>query len=285
MQNTIKLFSVFFLILFIVSCTNEQKKIQNLQVTIIKNANQINKDFLQYSIITDNIAKYAKSLLENHKSLNLDTLFIELKAKNPIINQLYYIDNKSFKYSYPLFDSLTSYEQNTNHIDLYYFLTNDYNNPSKKSIWINKPYTNTQNTNFVISSIAPIYVNNQIMGITGFDITVNNIYKQYLNNNLKYHSLILSSKGIVISSDKNSSKLLNIPDINNINPSQLEQTTINYQNNFDLMQHNQSEVATLTSKIIKGEKYFIASINKETYYILCENINLMDWILVYLVKK
>lgn len=81
------IFSVLVMLL-VLSCSYEQKKIQNLQLRIVKNASQINRDLHSYLTVISNVANYAESLYSNQERI--------LKTVNP---SKYIMHSDGFLYS------------------------------------------------------------------------------------------------------------------------------------------------------------------------------------------
>ncbi len=334
MIKYIKIISILLIIFILLSCTNEQKKIKDLQVLIMRNANQISKDFRLYINVVEQIADYTNKLFDSqdeilpeidisrykihssnvmyseeddnrsvvfvsgYNKINdlikkhvyitepLDSIFIDFKNKFPEIYQFYYIDSNSFKRVYPPIDVLIHYQPNINFLNLNtYYTANKKFNPDRKPLWIKEPYINQFNKNLVISVLAPVYQKDNLKGVTGFDINANSISQKWIKQSKDFKSFIMTSTGNIVTTDVNLSKLLNIPNISSPQFTTLSLNNNNAINEINLTKSKYIEVRNLALKIISDEQYFITSLNDETYYVLCEKINLMDWILVYLVKK
>lgn len=329
-----KIIQSLVLLLALVSCTNEQTKIKNYQIDIIRKANQINKDFQVYLSAVEYLADYTVSLYENqdkilptidkskyikhptgvlysvakvnesvvfvtgHKPITenvkkpvyftekMDSVFIYLKDNFKDVSQLYYNDRNSFNRIYPPFDVLLQYQPNTDITNFkFYYLANEKFNPERRALWVDEPYLDPAGKGWLISAIAPVYYKNRLEGVVGIDITIDNIYKKWIKQKEGNQTFIISSSGLVVAADKNATSLLQLPNINN---PQYLQAVVNEQllsSQLNLTKSKFPEIRSMSQKILEGEKYFITNIGNDTFYVLCERITQMNWILVYLIKK
>ena len=108
----------------------------------------------------------------------IEESFAEFIEKNSIVSQIYYNEKHSYNRTYPAvkIDGIIDAK-----IDLRKYLffrsADENNNPTRDIVILNKPYLDPAGAGWIISILRPIYFNDELQGVLGTDITLNNLRK------------------------------------------------------------------------------------------------------------
>jgi len=145
----------------------------------------------------------------------LDSVFIEIMKKFPVVSQVYYNDCYNYNRIYPFIDVLTQYEPKLNIPDFnFYFLADEKHNPSKKALWVNEPYVDPAGRGWMISAIAPVYFENKLAGVPGIDVTINLLTDKYFKDENE-DIIIIDGSGTIVSANELIINQLNLPPLTN----------------------------------------------------------------------
>ncbi len=95
----------------------------------------------------------------------------------------------------------------------FYYLADEKNNPGRGATWINSPYVDPAGRGWMISCLAPVYVDNELEGVCGLDITVEALVRGLdleADNNL---CILVSNAGTVVAAGEIMSRLLRLPNL------------------------------------------------------------------------
>lgn len=264
----------------------------------LKKANKSNYKIADEGVMykidyTDSAAVFVsgfKKVDENIKNIvyftePLDKFFIDLKNKNSKIVQIYYNDKNSYNRIYPGFDVLTQYPS---HMDIpsynFYYLADLKHNPDKKAVWVKEPYVDPAGRGWMISLIKPIYINNQLEGVPGIDITIDSIITKYLGNNDDL--VIISNQGIIVAISEKIASLLNFPPLKNHKYVETIKSDTYLPDNFNILKSKHQSVRELGKKLIEekiGNYEFV--LNDETFKVIASPIESLDWTIVKFIKE
>lgn len=108
----------------------------------------------------------------------LDPLMKELHAGNPLIASLYFNSWDSYNHIYPWFNTAEQYPSD---MDIpsynFYYLAGSWHNPARRVVWTDV-YLDPAGHGWMMSAIAPVYLDDFLEGVSGIDITVNGILQQ-----------------------------------------------------------------------------------------------------------
>lgn len=218
----------------------------------------------------------------------LDDIFAKIMKKKVEISQCYYIDRFSTCRVYPYINVLTQFEPKLD-LTLYnfYYLADKKHNPEKKGTWVNEPYVDVAGHGWIISAIAPYYIDDDILeGVVGLDVTVETIEKRYLSDK-DTNLMLISSDGVVITANYFLINLFSLPSLTRHKYLDTVKLNTYRKDDYNLLKSKTKNVRTLATKIIqnKEKKVFFKSIEYNNQHIvLIEQINELDWYLLKVIK-
>jgi len=141
----------------------------------------------------------------------IDAKLIEIVKEHPEVVQAYYNDKNSYNRIYPYFDVLTQYEPKMNIPAFnFYYLADQVHNPSKKGVWVDEPYVDPAGRGWMVSAIAPVYVNGYVEGVPGLDVTILTITERYIKE-IRDNLMIVDQNGVVVSTNEYMANLFSLP--------------------------------------------------------------------------
>ncbi len=178
----------------------------------------------------------------------LDEAFKKIIDRNQEIAQVYYNEKHSYGRIYPGFDILTTIPAkfDVSQFNFYYLADADHN-PSKQAVWVNEPYVDPVGRGWMVSLLKPLYINDDLQGVTGLDITISAITNRYLSN--RTDIMILSPSGVVITTSERLATLFSLPPFQNHKYVETIKTDTYLADNFNLLKSKDRKIRALTMSV------------------------------------
>ena len=215
----------------------------------------------------------------------IDTAFKILVKKYPEIVQLYYNDKYSFNRIYPFFDVLSQYEAK---MDIpafnFYYLADVKHNPDRKSLWVNEPYVDPAGRGWMVSAIAPVYYNEELVGVPGIDVTINTITQRYLQDSIGSMVMIIDNNGAIVTAQEDVINLLSFPPLFDHKYIETIKQDTYRKELYNLSLSREANVRTIATEILKNNKQVIETeFNGEKATVIAVRIPELNWYLVEII--
>lgn len=215
----------------------------------------------------------------------IDTAFKILVKKYPEIVQLYYNDKYSFNRIYPFFDVLSQYEAK---MDIpafnFYYLADVKHNPDRKSLWVNEPYVDPAGRGWMVSAIAPVYYNEELVGVPGIDVTINTITQRYLQDSIGSMVMIIDNNGAIVTAQEDVINLLSFPPLFDHKYIETIKQDTYRKELYNLALSREANVRTIATEILKNNKQVIETeFNGEKATVIAVRIPELNWYLVEII--
>ena len=134
------------------------------------------------------------------RSSQLDPLMRSIKQLDPLIDKLYLTMSDSYTRIFPYSDAVHSFSPKS---DLtrtpYYAAAGAKRNPSHQAVWTDI-HVDPVTDRWMMSSVAPLYRDNVLIGVVGIDIAVDSLVQQVLDLHLPWqaYGLLLNREGTVL---------------------------------------------------------------------------------------
>jgi len=170
----------------------------------------------------------------------------------------YFLGVEGFLRYYPRVNMLKLFPPDFRTIDDIYFLpATPKFNPKRKLLWT-PLYKDPAEKGLMISAIAPVYVNDNFIGVVGTDLTLQNLLKNFLKENKQGYSILLDSSFKPIALSKNA--ISKIYKKNNIELS--NKTLLDYKINFKKLFKEINKTESGFEKIVLNNKEMYISFSK-----------------------
>ena len=216
----------------------------------------------------------------------LDLFMIPVVTTYPEIVQAYINDRDSYNRIYPFFDVLSQYESKLNIPAFnFYFLADEKYNPGKKGVWVDEPYIDPAGRGWMISAIAPVYLNGVLECVPGLDITINTITDRYINKPDKNY-LLVTKTGLVVTITEEAAWILALPVLMDHRYIETIKSDTYKQDEFNLLKSKNKNTRALAEKIInQNERRYSLVSGEKKYTFLSAPIKELDWQLLEIIKE
>lgn len=210
-----------------------------------------------------------------YKTQILENILIEAYNNFPLIDQAYYLEGNGLLRVYPSVRATDNISPKTNFFDIRIF-EEVKSKTEEKYKWFLVPYLNPSGRNWVISLFNPIYIEEELQGVLGYDIVASNFENFYLEKDM----LLISHSGDIISIDSSLYQLLNIREREHDIYYEELMTGKLADKSYNLKNSKIKTLREMFSKITQGETNFTMALNKE-YFIISKPVKTIN---SYLVK-
>lgn len=214
-----------------------------------------------------------------YKTEVLEKVLIEAYNNYALVDQAYYIEGNGLLRVYPSVRIADNISPRTNFFDITIFnaIIDSKNEENLK--WFLVPYLNPSGRNWVISLFNPIYDDDGLQGVFGYDIVASNFENHYLEKDM----LLINRGGDIISVDSSLHQLLNIRSRENdvyyeeIMAGKLPDKSYNLKNSKIKV------IREMYSKIIDDETNFKMSLDRE-YFVISKPVHVIDSYLIKIIE-
>lgn len=208
----------------------------------------------------------------------LDVEFKRIVREFPVVSQVYFNSNLQLNRLYPPYDVNSMLEPN---LDLtsfnFYYQGDEKNNPSKKPIWVDEMYIDPVGRGWMITLTNPVYAEDELKMVLGFDITLNDIIENYISKT-SAQLIIIDGKGTVVGGKAKAIETLSLPSLKNHTYVQTIISDNFRKEDFNLFKSKDKNVRVIADKIINlGEQIMWLSEDKTSLKILSQKMTKLDW--------
>jgi hypothetical protein len=228
-------------------------------------------------------AKYAKDPRAREVAIftqGIDQELQRIVKKNKNVVQVYFNSKNSFNRIFPPINAVSQYEPLINITEFnFYYLADLKNNPTKKVVWVDEPYIDPAGSGWMVSAISPIYVNSELEGVVGLDITLAHLEEE-LAQNTDLHFLLLHKNGLVISTTDRLAQLLELPDLKNHQYIETIKSNSYKPEQFNLLKSKSEAIRDLTKKILSTENFQTQNVLNRNILLASVALKNLPWVLV-----
>ncbi|WP_320044698.1 hypothetical protein [uncultured Desulfobacter sp.] len=215
----------------------------------------------------------------------LETQLMEIVQRYPEVVQAYYNDKNSYNRIYPFFDVITQYEPK---MDIpkynFYYLADQNHNPEKKAVWVKEPYVDPAGRGWMVSAIAPVYVDGKLEGVPGLDVTINTITDRYIDKS-NGDLVLLDASATVVSIQEHLTVLLSLPPLENHKYLETIRSDTYRTEDYNLLKSRSRDVRKMVQRIFE-ENQTNVTFQKEgkTLHVTSVKIPELDWRLLQIIN-
>ncbi len=134
------------------------------------------------------------------RSTALDPIMEAVTASHPLVTQVYLNTRESYNRIYPPVDVLATFDAGMVIPDFnFYYEADARHNPGRRAVWTDA-YVDPAGSGWMVSSIAPVYVNDVLEGVVGVDLTIKTIVDRILNLSLPWdgYAMLIGRDGTIL---------------------------------------------------------------------------------------
>ncbi len=226
--------------------------------------------------------KEIDELLEErlYKSEIIDKEFIDSYNKFAIIDQVYLNSSDGLLRVYPGVELISGVSPKEAFSEFhFYYLADEEHNKEKKGVWLLRPYRDPVTQKWAVSLIAPSY-SNELLCVIGFDFLIENLKKQYLEDDM----FLVSSDGNIIISDDSYNEIFGLPNIESIYFYETFMGEMYSGDSYNLKKNKDIRVRELFDEIIKNDvEQFTYKLDRK-YTVIVEKIDVIDSYLIKMIS-
>lgn len=145
----------------------------------------------------------------------LDPVMIEMQKTHPTVASIYVNTTLNYNRIYPYFDVLKQYPEL---LDLttynFYYEADARHNPARKAVWT-KAYADPAGHGWMISSIAPVWIDNRLEAVVGQDVTLKSVIGHLRNLNIPWggYAVLIDDQGQILAMPPKAEKALGVREL------------------------------------------------------------------------
>ncbi|MGY6742999.1 MAG: Cache sensor protein [Cecembia sp.] len=233
---------------------------------------------------TTYISEIAEEGVELEKLLrvteSVDDLFKDIVRRHEMVTQVYFNSKQQVNKLYPPYDALAMLVTD---LDLtsfnFYYLADEENNPGRSTLWVDELYIDPVGKGWMISLLHPIYVDDELMMVLAFDVTLNTIIDNYLNN-FDNNFIIVDATGTLVAGKTKAIESMSLPPLKNHTYTQTITSDTFRKEEYNLFRSKSSEVRKMASKLILAneDEYLLTDYGFQAQ-VTTSRMNVLDWVL------
>lgn len=214
----------------------------------------------------------------------IDKKFRSIIQRNPVVSQVYFNSKYNINKLYPPYDAIAMLEKDLV-IDTFnfYYKGDEKNNPDRKPVWVDEIYIDPVGRGWMISLIYPVYVDDDLKLVLGFDITLNDIIESYLDK-FDRNFVIVDATGTLVAGKTKAIESLSLPPLKNHTYKQTITSDSFRMEDFNLFSSKSKEVRKMASDIIlKHEQETVLKDLGLNIQVSASKMGVLNWIILDLV--
>jgi hypothetical protein len=167
----------------------------------------------------------------------------------------------------------------------FYFLADAAHNPKREAVWVNEPYIDPAGRGWMVSAIAPVYYQGNLVGVPGIDITVNTVTSRYIQDGTESNLLIIDNTGTIVSAQESTVNMLSFPPLSDHKYIETIKQDTYRKESYNLKLSKEENVRKIGIEILdKKNTVFQTEINGNKLTVLASHIPETDWYLLEIMN-
>jgi len=238
---------------------------------------------LYYSMITP-LTEYA--IEKANKTEALDPIMKYLVDDNELIVQSYLNTFDNMTRIYPYRQNLSEQLGPDIQIDTFnfYYLADELHNPSRASVWT-PPYYDPAGQGWIVSCIKPVYRNDFLEGVTGVDVTIDNLVAHTLidYNSDKIATIIIDKTGLIIATNGLAEELIQIERLKKVISGRVTSDILK-PDSYNIYRFGNSEVKDKLVKIFEDNLSHV-EFQGHDFHVVKHDLDITDWTMITLTPE
>jgi hypothetical protein len=216
----------------------------------------------------------------------LDAELARICRELPAVSQAYYNDRHSLNRIYPWFDTVAQYPPRMNIPEFnFYYLADAAHNPGRKGVWVPEPYVDPAGRGWMVSTIAPVYVNDKLEGVPGLDITIATLVEQYFRS-LAHAVVVVSRDGVLVAATESAIQHLEMPPLKDHKYLETVKLDTFKPDEYNILKSTLRPVRIMAARLIQERLTSVAvELNGKTHTAHAAPVPELGWIVIELIPK
>ena len=224
-----------------------------------------------------------------HCSRAMDPLLKSIVDTNPLVAQAYFNTPDGMNRLYPFIpDAASHYGAAINMPEYnFYYLADEQHNPEKHPVWTSA-YLDPAGQGWLISNIVPIYNKDVLEGVSGLDVTIDELVNSILDQRLPWKSsaFMVNDNGMILAMAPQIEKLLGLMELKQHTYNRSITRTVEKPEAFNIFNGSDAGIRQQLVTILKSEHGVHELKTSETTYLAVRHtISETGWQVVTLVDE
>lgn len=212
----------------------------------------------------------------------IDSDLKDIVARNREVVQAYYNDRHSYNRIYPPFDVLTQYPAG---MDIpsynFYYLADAAHNPERVAVWVGEPYVDPAGRGWMVSCVAPVYVEGDLEGVCGLDITVEAIVRNADLEGENNLLMVVSGDGTVVAAGELMIRILRLPPLKNHRYVDTVRSDTFRSEDYNLLKSSSGAIREMAERLIKRkESTALLELDSDRWRVTGGAVGRLDWMVL-----
>lgn len=219
----------------------------------------------------------------------MDSLLTSIVDTQPLIAQAYFNGWDSLSRLYPYITNVA--EQYGAYLPIqdynFYYLADAEHNPSREPVWTGA-YLDPAGQGWMISNIVPIYQGDFLEGVSGLDVTIDELVTRILEQNLPWKSgtFMIDQTGVILAMDPAMESLLGLTELKQHTYAGSIQATIEKPDEFNILKSTDQKIQKQLADILSltTDNYTLQT-GSNRYLVARHTIPETGWFIITLVDE
>ncbi|CAM2822043.1 PDC sensor domain-containing protein [Rariglobus hedericola] len=213
----------------------------------------------------------------------IDPELVRLCRDNAAICQAYYNDRHSLNRMYPWLDVVAQFPARMNIPEFnFYYLADAVHNPGKTGVWVDEPYVDPAGGGWMVSAIAPVYVDGVLEGVAGLDVSISALVDLYFSKS-DDSVVIISRSGVIVAATEAAIQDLEMPPLRNHKYLETVKLDTFRPDEYNIRKSTLRPIRELARRLLDGhETHIELELNGRPHIACAAPVTAIGWIVIEL---
>lgn len=219
----------------------------------------------------------------------MDVLLKSIVENNPLIAQAYFNTYDGMNRLYPFIDQVAAHYGSTLQMPDYnfFYLADAQHNPSRSTVWTGA-YLDPAGQGWLISNIVPVYRKDVLEGVSGLDVTIDELVNSVLDQKLPWKSsaFMVDEEGMILAMAPEIEELLGLMELKKHTYRNSITQTVEKPEAFNIFKGSDAGIRQQLVKILQADAgAYMLSAASNRYLAVRHTISETGWQIVTLVDE
>jgi hypothetical protein len=133
----------------------------------------------------------------------------------------------------------------------FYYLADAAHNPSRKGVWVPEPYVDPAGRGWMVSTIAPVYVDEKLEGVPGLDVTIATLVERYFRG-IDRAVAVVSREGVLVAATESAIQQLEMPPLKDHKYLETVKLDTFKPEDYNILKSTLRPVRTMAAQLLQG---------------------------------
>jgi C4-dicarboxylate-specific signal transduction histidine kinase len=166
----------------------------------------------------------------------------------------------------------------------FYYLADARHNPGKNGVWVDEPYVDPAGRGWMVSAIAPVYVDGALEGVAGLDVNISALVDRYFSRS-NDSVVIISRSGVIVAATESAIQDMEMPPLRNHKYLETVKLDTFRPDEYNLRKSTLRPVRELAGRLLDGRETRVTlDLNGDPHVAYAAPVTEVGWIVIDLVS-